>query len=398
MTTGRALKAIDVALVAVLAVTAQLDVWSGAAGPEGGPLVHAALAALITVPLVVRHRYPLAVIGLVSGASWIQYELGGGLYQPWFAMLLATYALGAHAGLPQSAIGLAPVAGVVLAVDLPKLIAGAPPEDVIPVWVIVGLVWVAGRWVRRRRRETSALRAVVARAAEEREASAAAAVAGERARIARELHDLVAHSMSVINLQAQGARRVLPDDPAAAIDALEAIDRASRQGLDEMRRLLSLLRTNDERPTLQPQPGLDDLGPLVDHVRAAGLDVRLTVEGERRPLGSGVELAAYRVVQEALTNALKHSESGSAAVLVRYGAADVEVEVRNAQASASAAGTPTSADPPTAEAPAARPGLGMGLVGMRERVILYGGAFEAGGEPGGPFVVRVRLPTADAGA
>ncbi len=388
MSAARALWVADLLVVAALAVTTQIQVWSNAADPQGGTVVHAALAALITLPLLLRRRYPVAVIATVTLAASIQFQLGGDLAQPWFALLLAIYALGAHAELPLAAIGLVPVAAALLIVDLPRLLAGAPADEVAPIWATVALAWVAGRWVRGRRRESADLRHAAARLELEREARAAAAVADERARIARELHDLVAHSMSVINLQAQGARRVLDEDPAAAAQALAAIEAASREGLDEMRRLLAVLRTSDDRSDLRPQPGLGQLAPLVAQVREAGLDVSLNVEGDPRPLPPGVELAAFRVVQEALTNALKHGRPGRAQVRLRYRAAEVEIEIDNQ--------TELGVAAPNPAAEVDREGPGHGLIGMRERVSLYGGAFEAGRRPGGAFVVRARLPAPEA--
>jgi len=211
--------------------------------------------------------------------------------------------------------------------------------------------------------------------------------------VARELHDLVAHSMSVVNVQAQGARRVLRTDPDAAEQALDAIDATSRQGLNEMRRLLSLLRTSgDDADGLAPQPGLADLDALVAQARAAGLDVRLDVAGERPAMAPGLELAAYRVVQEALTNAVRHGRQGKTVVRVDYGATDVGIEVSNPDGPADAPATFIGS-----EALVPAPG-GHGLIGMRERVRIYGGSMEAGPDDGGRFIVRVRLPTAGAGA
>lgn len=383
MTAARLFRALDVGVVLLLALSAQVDVWSGTAaaanGLKGGSPLHAVLAACITLPLLLRARFPVAVIVVVTAATWLQYSLGGGLFQPWFAILLATYALGAHAELPLSAAALAPVAAAILAIDIPRLAAGAPVDEVVPVWAITALTWIAGRWVRTRRQESAALEARAARLEAEREARAAAAVAEERARIARELHDLVAHSMSVINVQAQGARRVLAHDADSAAEALAQIERASHQGLDEMRRMLALLRTTDVDTDLEPQPGLRDIPALVDRVRSAGLDVRVEVEGKPRLAPAGIELAAYRVVQEALTNAIKHGADRAASVTVRYRPGDVEVEVANAGGA------------PVADAPDAR--LGHGLLGMRERVTLYDGMFEAAPADDGRFVVRARLPS-----
>jgi signal transduction histidine kinase len=381
MTTARLLLVVDIVIVVLLAATAQLDAWQSRATLTGGWPVHAALAAGATLPLLARRRYPLAVASAVAIASWLQYELGGGLYQPWFALLLALYALGAHATLRAAVLGTLPVAAAVAWIDGPRVAAGAPIDEVLPAWVVLGLSWGLGRWVRRRRREHEELRRSAQRLEGELQEASARAVADERARIARELHDLVAHSMSVINLQAQGARRVAGTDPDATTAALSAIESASRHGLDELRRMLSLLRATDEGTERAPQPTIEDLPALVDRVREAGLEVRYAVRGEERQVSPGVELSAYRIVQEALTNALKHG-GGPASVSVAYRAGGVELEVVNAR--------------PAASSEAATIGAGRGLIGMRERVTLFGGSFEAAAAPDGTFVVRARLPATEA--
>jgi signal transduction histidine kinase len=400
MTLDRVLRAADVGLVLLLAASALTDVASGLPAGSSPPVVHAVLALLITLPLLVRRRWPLPVATIVATASLVQYSAGGGLFQPWFAMILAVYALGAHAERRISVAGLVPVGAAILAVDAPRLAAGAPFDEVVPVWAVTGLVWLAGRWVRRRREEATRLRDEAARAVADRDARAAQAVAEERARVARELHDLVAHSMSVVNIQAQGARRVLRTDPDAAAQALDAIDATSRRGLNEMRRLLSLLRTSrdglvgaDDVDGLAPQPGLADLVALVDQSRAAGLDVSLAVDGERPPMEPDLELAAYRIVQESLTNAVRHGHAGQTIVRIDYGAAEIGIQV------SSPAGTSAEARTRSVEdGVPATPGGGQGLTGMRERVRIYGGSVEAGPDDGGRFVVRVRLPTAGAPA
>src|SRR5688572_17319815 len=383
MTAARLLLVAEVCVILLLAVTAQVDVWNARATLDGGWPVHAALAAGFTLPLLARRQQPLAVAVSVAAASWLQYELGGGLYQSWFAMLLAMYALGAYAELLPAVLGIVPVAAAVLAIDAPRIAAGAPVDEVLPAWIVLGLAWGLGRWIRQRRAESEGLRRTAERLEADREAAAARAVANERARIARELHDLVAHSMSVINLQAQGARRVIGRDPEAAAEALSAIESSSRHGLDEMRRLLSLLRDQEGEAEGAPQPTIGDLPALVERIRAAGLDVRLNVSGEHRRIAPGVELSAYRIVQEALTNALKHG-TGPATVSVRYNAAGVQLEVINGQSGNRARGDGV--------------GAGRGLIGMRERVSLYGGSLEASEASDGTFVVRARLPAAEAGA
>jgi signal transduction histidine kinase len=363
----------DAAVVAALVVSGQLSVWTASSGAlaQDRP-AHAVLLAVATVPLFARRRRPLLVLLLALGASWLQYELGGQAFQPWFAVVLALYAVGAHSDLRGATAGAAATALVVLAGDIPKLVAGDPVEDVVPAWFVLAGIWGLGRWIRSRRRETEDLAHRAAAAERDRAAHASQAVADERARIARELHDLVAHSMGVIVIQAQAGQRALDPHPELARGALAAIEHAGRQGLAEMRRLLGLL-TGAADDTVAPQPGLSAVGDLVGHVRAAGLPVDLSVEGEPASLPPGVDLAAYRIVQEALTNVLKHAGPATARVAVRVGCGVVDVEVCD-----DGRGAPT-------------PGAGHGLVGMRERAALYGGSVEAGGLPGGGYRVRARL-------
>jgi signal transduction histidine kinase len=207
------------------------------------------------------------------------------------------------------------------------------------------------------------------------ERHASDAVLEERARIARELHDLVAHNVSVMVVQAGAERHSLPGDQTETRDTLAAIEQSGRQALAEARRLLGVLRRDGEPDDLEPQPGLEQLGALVEHVRRAGLNVDLAVEGERAPLPAGLDLCAYRIVQEGLTNALKHAGAGaSAQVRVAYAPAALEIDVRDD-------GRGGEID-----------GAGHGLIGMRERVALYGGELEAGPRPGGGFGVHARLP------
>ena len=194
----------DAALVTVLVVSAQISVWTADAGAlAGDPPVHALLLAVVTVPLYVRRYHPLAVLLLVLGATWVQYELGGQAFQPWFAVLMSLYALGAHADRRSLLVGAGAAAAAMFALDVPRLLAGDPVDEVVPAWLVLAGTTALGRWIRSRRRETRAL-AVRAEVAERTRAEhAARAVADERARIARELHDLVAHSMGVIVIQAQ---------------------------------------------------------------------------------------------------------------------------------------------------------------------------------------------------
>jgi signal transduction histidine kinase len=209
---------------------------------------------------------------------------------------------------------------------------------------------------------------------DEHEGRTAEAIADERARIARELHDVVAHAISVIVLQARGGRRMLGEHPEETRSALDAIERAGEQALGEMRRLLGMLRDTDERMALAPQPGLGRLEELAAEVGTAGLPVDVRVEGEPVDLPPGVDVSAYRIVQEALTNSLKHAGPARATVVVRYIPDALEVEVMD-DGRGNGAGV----------------GSGHGLAGIRERVGAYGGDLEAGAHPEGGFRVRARL-------
>ncbi|MGY2082837.1 sensor histidine kinase [Blastococcus sp. SYSU DS0539] len=370
---ARSARAADALVVAVLAVWGQASVWTtDVPAVAADRPVHAVLALLATAPLFVRRYRPLAVLLLVLGAGWLHDQLGGTSGLLWFGLCLALYALGAHADRWSVVAGSVAVAGAVLGYDVPRLLAGDPLDEVLPAWfILAGLVGL-GRWMRHRHRESQQLRARASLTDEEMAGQAARAVSDERARIARELHDLVAHSMGVIVIQAQAGQRALDTRPDLARGVLVSIETAGRQGLAEMRRLLGLL-TGATDGSVAPQPGLHRLDELVDRVRRAGLPVQLTVEGYLAALPAGVDLAAYRIVQEALTNVLTHAGPATARVVVRAVGGMIDVEVCD-----DGCGRPT-------------PGAGHGLVGMRERAALYGGTVETGPLPDGGFRVHARL-------
>ena len=369
----RASRAALVLLVVFLFVAVQVQVWSSA---DSQPWLHAALAAAYTLPLLAARRRPLAVALVVVGAAFADHWLDGHGGQAWFAILLAVYALGRFADPRASAVGMAAVGVGVLAVDLPRLQDGAPLDEVLPGWFVIAGVWGLGRWIRWRHGETEALEARAALLERDREEAARAAVAHERARIARELHDLVAHGLAVTVLQAQAAQRVLADDPAAASKSLASIEALGRQGLAELRRLLELLDERGEASPLDPAPTLARLDELVEQVREAGLPVTLTIHGSRGDVPAGIDLSAYRIVQESLTNALKHAGQGARVDLsLTYRPDELEIVVADDGLAVSTL-----------------PGSGRGLIGMRERVGLYGGSLEAGRRQEGGFVVRVLMP------
>jgi signal transduction histidine kinase len=232
----------------------------------------------------------------------------------------------------------------------------------------------------------------------ERESASQAAVAAERDRIARELHDIVSHNVSLMVVQAGAAREVLATMPDEAVTALRAVEDAGRGAMTDLRHLLGLLApsqsgedTDDDAPAdavadLSPQPGLDRLGHLVDRVSFAGLPVEVRVSGEPRPLPQGIDVTAYRIVQEALTNALRHGDGGKAEVTVRYADHALRVEVLNTGPSVLTGAPPARATRPHRE------GTGRGLLGLRERVAVYGGDLDARRRLGGGYRVRARIP------
>jgi signal transduction histidine kinase len=313
----------------------------------------------------------------------------------WFAAVLAMIAAGtspAEASTPFLTLFLLPysaAAGLPLRWALFTLalmwagvvavyFAAAAPVfgDIVFPGMFATVFWGAGRVVRSRSQLTAELHEAALRAAEAREAEAAGAAADERRRIAREMHDVVAHSVSMMVVQAGGARRILDRDPERAIAAAELIERTGREALAEMRRLLGVLHPG-EHAEYAPQPTLRELDPLVERTRVAGVPVTLWVDGEGRELPAGLDLAAYRVVQEALTNVVKHGGGAPTEVEVHYRADAVEVRI---------------ADRGNGALNIRLGGSGHGLVGMRERVRTYGGELHAGRRRGGGFEVHVRLP------
>ncbi|MGI8900629.1 MAG: sensor histidine kinase, partial [Nocardioides sp.] len=311
MSRARLLQLVDLVVVLALAVTALTQVWTLPKEElQGGRAVHMVLVMAFTLPLLLRRRYAVAGFVTVVAAAWLQFELGGGLGQPFFAVGLALYSIGAHASMPLASVGPAAVLVQIALVDVPRLREGEPVDDVVPAWFVLLGIWGLGRWVRHRASESAVLTERAEAAVRDRSEQTARAVAEERARIARELHDLVAHSMGVIVIQAQGAQRALDTAPEQARAALGSIEGTGRTGLEEMRRLLGLLTAApgpEAGGSSHPQPTLAEVPDLVSRVRDAGLPVDLQVEGDVRTLSPGIELTGFRVVQEAVTNAYKHA-------------------------------------------------------------------------------------------
>ena len=338
-----------------------------------------AVALVVAVALSQASRSPLALAGLVLAAFLLRPivpEAGEGAAYG-IAAILAPYVCSLELD------GRRRIAGAVLCTGI-ALYAGLADEsdagaDTLIFFVLLlGAPWAAGRVVRLSRQRQSLLEDRTRLLEVQRDERARAAVAEERQRIARELHDVVAHAISVVILQARGGRRSLAADPAEAHDAFDTIERTSTQALGEMRRLLGLLRSDDDVPFV-PQPSLDRVQALADELRGSGLPVEVSIEGEPVALPPGVDVSAYRIVQEALTNALKHAGPTQARVHIAYEADAVLVEV---------------VDDGAEEAPVApvAPGSGNGLVGIRERVALVGGDVRAGPRDAGGYAVSARLP------
>jgi signal transduction histidine kinase len=270
-------------------------------------------------------------------------------------------------------VGLAVIVGSMLV--LVNEIPDHRTAELVFVPMEFAISWLAGFALRERTQQAEAAEVRATLAERERDAAARVAVAEERARIARELHDIVAHAVSVMVLQVGAVRHRLPDGLDDDRDALRGVEKAGRTALAEMRRLLAAMRTEGEQAEFTPQPGLDELGLLLEQVGKAGLPVQLHIDGDAFPLPRAIDLSAYRIVQEGLTNALKHSRATEADVTVRYATDQVELEVRD-----NGIGTATG------------DGLGHGLVGIRERVKIYGGEMTAGTATGGGWALNTRLP------
>jgi signal transduction histidine kinase len=335
------------------------------------------------VPLAWRRRRPVAAVLAVALVEVAVTAVGFPGEILAFSCLIGVYSLAAHAERRTALLGLActPVLiGVAMWLDRDRVGGWG---DVLWNLVIFLTAWVLGDNLQARRSRTAALEERAARLEREQADAAARAVQEERARIARELHDVVAHSMSVMVVQAGAARRSIDRDREGAKEAMVAIEQTGRQALDEMRRLLGVLRRDgDESLARAPQPTVRHLDALVRQVREAGLEVDLEVVGEPRDLAAGLDLSAYRIVQEALTNVLKHAGRAAATVRLTYGERHLEIEVRDDGRGLAAA----------LVGPAVGGSGGNGLVGMRERVALYGGSLVAGPCPGGGYEVRATLP------
>jgi signal transduction histidine kinase len=380
---ARVTSAGDVLIPAVLAAMALYEIWGSTLASPGfrGPrLVQTVGALIMIVPLGWRRRYPItalmcALVGAAIEWPWLR-STGQESFEAFLVVLIVSYSVGAHADPRRGLQALTAVVVVVAAADVADTIAGyhEPFED-IALYPMIAAAWATGNAFRQHGARERALEAHAATLEREREEKVRAAATDERARIARELHDVVAHSISVMVVQVGGARGILDSEPDTARETLQAAEQTGRQALADMRRMLGILRTPDDNG-LAPQPSLAHVDTLVEQARRAGLAVELRIEGGRTALAPGVDLAAYRIVQEALTNAVKHAGPARAEVVLRYAGDRLEIEVSDDGRGPA----PANGDP------------GHGLVGMRERVALYGGALTAGPRESGGFAVSARLP------
>ena len=364
-------------LIAALAVAAMVEVIATPDSTQATLWFGIPAIAILVLPIFARRRFPfggpVAYFVLAAAISLIDWQLVPDRESFFVVGLAVAFLLGNLRNPWQAGIGLVVVVSS-LAFVVYK-VPGHTTGELVFVPLDFVVAWVAGFALRERSEQAEAaeMRAILAE--REREAAARIAVAEERARIARELHDIVAHAISVMVLQVGAVRHKLPDALAEDRDALRGVEDAGRTALAEMRRLLGAMRRDGEEPELTPHPGLDGLDSLVEEVGRAGLPVQLHVDGEPFPLPRGIDLSAYRIVQEGLTNALKHAQASTADVTIRYQPDELQLEVRD-----DGQGTSTS------------DGLGHGLVGVRERVKIYGGDMTAGRANGGGFVLSTRLP------
>ena len=374
----------DAALVLLLVLAGLHYVEAVGAGPAGPASIHwGLLVPLAAVPLLLRRRFPVSVLWTVLALTLlIRNDSPDVAYYAGLLCIVAAYAAAAHGPRPLPTLLSLPAAVAVLAYLFAHAQLPDFPNGVIAVLVLVP-VFAAAWEIRMWRRRTDEGRARLSALEREQVAALNLAVEHERARIARELHDVVTHNVGVMVIQAGAARKIMDKAPDLSREALLAVEASGRAAMSELRHVMGLLTMDSEGPDapgsagLSPQPGLDRLEALVGGVRSAGLPVALTVTGERRPVPPGIELAAYRVVQEALTNTVKHAGGATAEVVVEYAADHLRVEV------ADTGGRPGAS---------AASGSGRGLVGLRERLAVYGGTVQAGPRLRGGYRVSALIP------
>lgn len=372
---GRAAAVFDLGLTVWMVALSQYFVWR-MPDPLGlwtdVDTVGRVLLAVVHVPLIARRRYPVVVWGLTSVGSAIYLTIGYYHSAITFAVALAVYSLAAYRS-PRVSVPAMVVAQAVLlwgnrTVEPGMQLAGSATA------VMVALVaWAFGEATRRMMEQRALLRVLTERLRREQEEQARRAVVREQGRIARELHDVIAHHMSVVSVQAGLGRYVFDADPPTARRTLDVIGEVAHEALDEMRRMLAMLRSSADEAPFAEVAGLGQLDDLVERVRAAGATVEVTVTGEPARLHPGLDLCAYRIIQESLTNVLKHADPPHAELGLSWSANDLTVRVVN-------------------DGAAGPVGEGYGLVGMRERARLYHGRLRAGPRSGGGFEVTLELP------
>ncbi len=364
----------DAALAFGLLILVELEAWTGVLsthrqGPHWGQGVTYGIAA---AALVLRRRFPLACVLIVCGTLALGFAVFGSPegFGVMVLPMVAVYSVARYSDRRRALWGLA--TGLALGL----LWMAFDPLRTAPITYLQGSLWLTpwvaswllGAYLRARHLYVDGL-------VREREERALKAVAEERNRIARELHDVIGHSLSVMTVQASAVRRLMRPDQDKERDALQTVEASGRQALAEMRRMVAVLRFPDEAADLAPSPTLDGLDRLVDDFRRAGLEVHTQITGARVPLPPGIGLTAYRVVEEALTNTLKHAEATSAAVRIDYRDDWVCITVRD-----------------DGHGPTSTGDQGIGLIGMQERVQIYGGSVSAGRGDGGGYEVRAELP------
>jgi len=380
---------VDIGVASVFTALVQIQIWYGAItqlgdGPVSGPKPLLTVLALgITGPLAFRRRWPLLAVTIVMADFAFHPFFANGpfghanlnLFEVFVAFVLIVYSTAANTTGRRTWIGAGIIVGAQLFGSLSSILtAGFGPQFGSYFFYIVA--WVLGKTIQRRNELSRRLADRAATLEVTRDAEVEKAVTDERSRMARELHDVVSHSVSLMTLQAGAARQALDVHPQRARQQLLGIESTGREAMVELRRLLGLLRDAPDGPALEPQPSLRHLDLLVRHMKEAGLPVQLSADEIPASMPRGVDLTAYRIVQEGLTNVLKHSNPTCVKVNVRLSEQAVEVEVEDD-------GTPR---------PGPRDGHGHGLIGMRERVAIYGGHLDAGPAPRHGYRLNARIP------
>jgi len=369
-------------MIVAAAVAGVLEVLLRSDDPDAAraaPVVAAAAVLALVLPLLARRRSPFLAPTwlwlLAAAVSFLDGRLIPSTAGVYAAGMVAAFLVGSLRDERQGRTGLAIVVGgaAIVALNDPA----HSLNEVLLVPATFTLAWLGGFATRERAEQALRAEERAQRAERDRELAARIAIAEERARIARELHDIVAHAVSVMVLQVGAVRHRLPAELGEEEEALRGVEKTGRSALAEMRRMLGAMRRDDDAPELAPQPGLGRLDVLLAEVGRAGLPVELHVDGEPFALPAAIDLSAYRIVQEGLTNALKHARASRADVRIRYGADELRIEV---------------ADDGVGAAGPAGDGHGHGLVGIRERVKLYGGEMTAAAANGGGFRLTTSLP------